>query len=364
MPADMNETLHDAAALPSHDVPLAGIERRLRTRRRQRIGAALVCGALLVGGIVSAGVLLTGGSEPSVRTTHSVASTATADPGLSVLLPNGWVQTPVDASSEPAVRLMVGTSTIPPDTSAQPCFVPMTPPLAGHAFVQLSEFDVLDQALPPRPSDFSAARPDSQKDCTTPGTDGVSTGVGTSYQYSFQDRGRNFVAIVTIDLANSAELRAQALSVLNSLVVTPNTDVTLQTLLPENVPTTSVPPSTVPTSADTKAITTAFLGWIDTKPADSAIVGNYVEDFAHIRASIAAAAAANGQPNSYTGRIDAITRIGANEADVTYSFLINGQTAVPNLQGKAVKIDGVWKVSRDTVCVALAMGPTRCPPRS
>jgi len=358
----MNDTLHDVAARPSRDVPLAGIERRLRTRRRQRIGAAATCGLLVASLMVGAGVLLTdGGSQPIVRTTHSVASTANADPGLSVQLPDGWVQTPVDASSEPAVRLMVGTNMIPPDTSAQPCFAPMTPPLAGHAFVQLSEYNVLDEALPPRPSDFSTAQPNLEKECMTSGADPFS--VGTSYEYSFQDQGRNFVAIVTIDLANATELRAQALSVLNSLVVTPTTDVTLQTLLPA-VPTTSTPPSTVGPSDDTRAITAAFETWIASKPPAFNGVDGVIEDWASIKETAKKAADLVGNPQCYTGHVDAITRVGASDADVIFSFFCDGQPATPShAQGRAVKINGVWMVSRDTVCETFAIGEARCPAR-
>jgi hypothetical protein len=32
--------------------------------------------------------------------------------------------------------------------------------------------------------------------------------------------------------------------------------------------------------------------------------------------------------------------------------------------GRAVKIDGVWLVSRETVCDAFAVGGYRCPPRT
>jgi hypothetical protein len=125
-------------------------------------------------------------------------------------------------------------------------------------------------------------------------------------------------------------------------------------------PSTSRPASD---STDAKQITDAFLGWIDTKPRDA--VGAFVEDFAGIRSSILHAAATAPLPvDDYTGRVDSVTMIDAAHANVVYDFLNGGAVVVPGQHGVAVKIGGVWRVTRETVCEALAIGGTQCPPRS
>jgi hypothetical protein len=172
--------------------------------------------------------------------------------------------------------------------------------------------------------------------------------------FTFQDAGRIFQANVAVGPTSAPERLTEAYAVLNSLVVTPIA------VTPE--PITTVPPVTVPPSADTEAIKVAFLSWINTRPVDAS--GAFIEDFESIRDAVIGAAEANGHPDEYTGRVEAITRIGENDADVIYSFIIDGQPVVANLTGHAVKINGVWLVSRDTVCDALTYGPVHCPPRS
>lgn len=119
----------------------------------------------------------------------------------------------------------------------------------------------------------------------------------------------------------------------------------------------------LPRALEAQAIRAAFLGWTNTKPRDE--VGDYVEDFDGIRDSIVAAAAKAPLPvDDYTGRVDDVSMIDATHALVTYDFLNGGTVVVAGRTGVAVKIDGRWMVSRDTVCAALAVGGTRCPPRA
>lgn len=359
MPADVNDTFRDAAARPSHDVPMRAIERRLRTRHRQRIGAAVASGALIASLIAGAGVLLTGGaSKPIVRTTHPAEALASGG-GLSVNLPDGWVQIPLDGAPHPVV-LAVGTALLAPGTQAD-CAT--GPEHATDAFVLISIYGE-DSAIPnDRPGDFAnaahneAACPLSAEATTTtsgPGTSTSTPSFGRVLSFEFADNGFVLRAHITFGTDTPPSRQAEAFAVLNSLRVVAT--------LPSQVQTTV--PSTVPRSDDTKAITAAFLGWINTRPYDSDAEAQFIEDYANIRSAIHAAGVINGDPGGYTGRVDAITRVGANDADVIYSFIHNGQVAVPYQHGHAVKINGVWMVSRDTVCAAIAIDGTKCPPRA
>jgi hypothetical protein len=49
---------------------------------------------------------------------------------------------------------------------------------------------------------------------------------------------------------------------------------------------------------------------------------------------------------------------------VDYTLLWDGVPQLGRRTGAAVKIGGVWKVSRDTECALLSLGGLTCPPRS
>ncbi len=361
--ADFNESLQNAAAKPSREAPLSAIKTRLRRRHRLRQGAVGVCAVALVG-LVGGGIALSSDDGPTVR---AVAPATTPPspyanlPSASVTLPESWVQSPVESVGNPAAILFVGTeAALEPTTwvtATFNCSPASTPDVARAAYIVVSAYlgthetpSQVGGTVEPidRPADFSTAQTSSRSGC------GIADVITTETEYTFRDQGYTLSASVILK-GETPELRAEAFAVLNSLVVTP------YTAIPEPVPPT-VPPSTVPASADTEAVTAAFLGWIDTRPIDAS--GVYIEDFASIREAVIGAAAANGHPDDYRGRVDAITRVGENDADVIYSFIIDGQPVVANLRGHAVKIDGVWLVSRDTVCEALLQGPVHCPPRS
>lgn len=366
--ADFNDSLQNAAAKPSREAPLSAIEARLRRRHRLRQGAVGVCAIALVGAL-GGGIALSTDDGPSIKTglPPAAAQVTGGDPAISVELPDGWVESPI----EPPFRfdyeiLAVGTVLQPTGAAHHVC--QEAPEFHDDVFVQLQEFThviVASEAIDapvlaygerdefvPRPSDFSAATPNQRLSCLTNDPTMNWRGIG----FSFEDQGRLFNATIGFGPASTPERAAEAFAILNSLVVTPLTDIPISE---PTIPT--VPPSTVPPSAETEAITAAFLGWIDTRPIDAS--GVYIEDFASIRDAVIGAAEANGHPDEYRGRVEAITRVGETDADVIYSFIIDGQPVVANLRGHAVKIDGVWLVSRDTVCEALLQGPVHCPPR-
>jgi hypothetical protein len=131
---------------------------------------------------------------------------------------------------------------------------------------------------------------------------------------------------------------------------------------------TSTPPSTstspVAGTPDTDAIRTAFLGWIDAQPKDA--IDAYVEDYPSIQDSLRQGMAQHSPEDlpKYSGRVDSIDLVDSTHADVQYSILFDGTPQFAGRQGQAIKIDGVWKVSRDTVCALVAVGGITCPPRT
>ena len=70
-----------------------------------------------------------------------------------------------------------------------------------------------------------------------------------------------------------------------------------------------------------------------------------------------------GKTGTPSARIDSVTLVDDTHALVTYSILLNGQLSLPNQHGTAVKIDGTWRVSRDTYCALVAQGGIQCPPK-
>ena len=50
-----------------------------------------------------------------------------------------------------------------------------------------------------------------------------------------------------------------------------------------------------------------------------------------------------------------VTFTSPTEATVTYDLMINGQAVLAGSTGKAVKVDGTWKVSQLTFCTLTAL---------
>jgi hypothetical protein len=113
-----------------------------------------------------------------------------------------------------------------------------------------------------------------------------------------------------------------------------------------------------------KAIRTAFLGWMNAQPHDD--ISEYVEDHASILESLRQGMAQHSAAGlaKYSGRVDSVQIVDATHAAVRYTILFDGKPNFANEPGEAIKIDRVWKVSRDTVCNLLTNGGITCPPRS
>lgn len=355
MSVELRSRLHAAAARPSGDAPLPAIEARLRTRRRRRLGAVVVGGVTAVALVATVSIaVLTGDGGPTVRTTDPAQSTTAAyGLGFTVDLPPGWVETRYSVDVVQPV-LFVGTEVV--SRGSVPC--PSDPAGAIWVISQRATWtprpnpEGRDPQPAPmsRPADFTVAEPFAVSTCTAT-TNGTESELS---EYAFIDDGQIYEASLALGSEASDERRAEAFAVINSL----RTE--LDVIEPPTVP-TSDPPITVPASADTAAIEAVFARWLSTKPPEFAGGAEMVEDFDALVETLRAAAADVGNPQAYSGQVDAVTSIDGDRAEVVYSLLANGQPAYPGMRGSAVRIDGVWKVSRETICDYVAIGRIRCP---
>lgn len=97
-----------------------------------------------------------------------------------------------------------------------------------------------------------------------------------------------------------------------------------------------------------KEITDAFVTFFDgNTPADKKIT--LVENGSTFATAITQQASSPMAAGS-TAAVADVKLDDTTNATVTYSILINGSPALPNQNGKAVNIDGQWKVAAATYC--------------
>ena len=63
----------------------------------------------------------------------------------------------------------------------------------------------------------------------------------------------------------------------------------------------------------------------------------------------------------YEGRVESVTITDTDHAQVVYTILHGGQVAFSQRVGSAVRVNGQWKVSTETVCSMLRIGGITCP---
>jgi heat shock protein HslJ len=126
---------------------------------------------------------------------------------------------------------------------------------------------------------------------------------------------------------------------------------------PRNTPGTTAGARDVSAEA---AIRGAFLGWIDAQPHDAA--GPYVQDFASIVGAVRRGMAQHSAADlaRYSGRVDSVAIVDATHASVRYSILFDSSPQYADQPGEAIKVGGVWMVSRATVCHLLTYGGITC----
>lgn len=81
-----------------------------------------------------------------------------------------------------------------------------------------------------------------------------------------------------------------------------------------------------------------------------------LEDGENLTEAIALLAALAPPPEVKTATVTAIEFTDAENAGVTYDFLIDGKPVLPGATGTAVLDDGEWKVSKTTFCTLASLG--------
>jgi hypothetical protein len=392
MRTDVRDLLAKAAAEPASELDVdAVVDTARRRHRRTRIGIAVGCVAAVA---AVAGGLALRSEDGSVQVAAGLRQAASTvpdgwtelnlrDAGIALAIPPGWVQFErrVPAGPGPtegttaSEAVVVGSAAVTRTGEISACTEVggQTPDVPG-TWVSLYEIhgsqlgtgvvlptELSGQAVIDRPADFR----------TVSGTRGT-CGTSASYEIvAFQDAGRVFLARMVTTDAKATDLGIGA-QILNTLRVDPATaetpvapvtpEVTTTTPTPTPAPTPTAPPLVV-NNADEAAVRDVFLAWIDAQPRSA--LDDVVEDFASIRAAHEEGVAQHSADDlaKYAGRVDSVRIVDDTHADVVYSVLFNGVPQFALRPGEAIKIDGVWKVSRDTVCDLLKLGGITCPPR-
>lgn len=392
MSPDVREALRRAAAEPSAELDVRTLVRTSLRRKRRRTGVAggsivVVVAALVMGGLAlsepSAEVAITPRDTPNVP--EGWIEVKVPDAGLRLAMPREWTQLDTVAvptsSPSPAGTaeevLVVGNQELNRRGVIDACSgeVPSGPGVwlslfelrgfeTGSALMLPSGVGMTTSEIADRPLDFRTAR-GAEMSCPPAGGIGVSNSLRS---HVFRDGGRLFLARM-VGIGEYSNAQALALEVLNTLRVTPlpsestNSNVNVT---PSPIPVTA-PVDTGSAGAparDDAEIRAAFLGWIDAQPKDN--VAQYVEDGAGIADALRQGMSQHGDDalSRYSGRVDSIQVIDATHADVRYSILFNGQPQYSMRPGKAIKFNGKWMVTRETVCELLAVGAVLCPPRA
>jgi hypothetical protein len=107
------------------------------------------------------------------------------------------------------------------------------------------------------------------------------------------------------------------------------------------------------------AIADVFHTWVSRPDVDTTVT--ILEDGDALRDTIDQVRIQNPGSADHSATVSAVTMIDDTHALVTFSILTDGQVALADQQGAAIKIDGSWKVSRATYCATISHGAVRCP---
>jgi hypothetical protein len=377
MSTDVRTLLHDAAERPSREPDVDGALRAAHTRRRRHRGvvaaATVVVVALAVGGValgtgggggpVSIHTLQTAPSIPDGWTTIDVGR------GVQLSVPSGWsgFGLPDDALHAPGY-MSVGIGSAPIkygmgnwcqtiEAGGEWLVLYELPPETAEALGQKA-LPSINPAMTERPSDFAASTP-AIADGSCPSTE--------LRQWLFIDSGRYFLGWL-LTPANHPDNVSLGEQVLNTLRVEPadstttTTVPTVSTTAPSpTAATTTTSPPDIGAGEDEAAIQQAYERWMDDQ-TDAGLDAS-TEDPDAVRRPSHEGWAQHSPDDlaQYEGRVESITLIDADHARVVYTILHGGQLAFANRTGTAVRLDGAWKVSTDTVCSMLSLGGITCP---
>jgi hypothetical protein len=391
---ELHDLLDRGAAAPSSDVDVDALVRAARGRRHRRVGVLAAAVVVLVAVVGGAVVLAQPSSTVSIPTHPAAAAPAgwsvvTNDDGdVSLAIPPEWTQ--LDPWGEEA--LAVGTHAFSRTGTIMPCDMPSAQvPVSAGTWVTVFEYrglqpnDEFPMALVPalrttdgwvgdRPADLRTAVV-STGSCgvaTPPGRPPLTDFVPDYEVVAFRDSGRVFVALLVVTDAADESSFDLPYQVLNTLTVaepdttTPTAAVTTPTTGPTG---STVPPTTAQTdpvnvSADEAAIREVFLAWINAQPKDA--LDDIVEDFASIAETHRQGVAQHTEADLalYSGQVDSVTIVSPTRAEVQYTILHGGVPNFSRMPGEAIKVDGKWMVTRQTVCTLLKYGGLTCPPRA
>jgi hypothetical protein len=384
MTTDLRDALHEAAASPSRDVNVGALVASAKRTKRNRYlvaGSLVACLAIALSAFAvathsakSSNVAI-GASGSNDDTPEGWQRIELPDQGLFIAIPPEWNQvTAVDTLSPPLLVVGVGESSFDPRLA---CLTSRDgQPLVKGTWLSLYE----------SPADGVPGAPSRPADFTDPANSGmVDTGCNEGMEavaavelvsYKFLDHGRLLQAtIVTTELPDRTNEQL-ARRILNTLRVEPLGDGDASSTTTASGPssgpssgpvptiTTLPAPEYVPTTADETAIRDLFLAWIASYPAYD--VSPWVEDGASIQDAWNQGLAQN-PPNiqaHWKIRVDNVSIVDDTHADVQYSLLWDGFPRYDHMPGAAIKVDGTWKVTRNTVCNILKYGGITCPPRS
>jgi hypothetical protein len=393
----LRDLLDRGAATPASDVDVDALVRSARGRHHRRVG--IIAGAVtaVVAVVIGAVVLAQPSSEVSIRSRPAAAVPAgwnvVVRGDVSLAIPPEWTQ--LDPWADEAIT--VGSAAFSRTGTIIPCpFAGAHVPAVAGTWVTVFEYrdlqrnDEFPLALVPalrttdgwvidRPADLRSA-------VTSSGSCGAGTrqvgpdpstpppAIGRYEVVAFREAGRVFVALLATKDAADDSAFDLAYQVLNTLQVgEPGTTPTSATAVttPTTGPTaTTVPATTVPATvpaiagSDAAAIRDLFLAWINAQPKDD--LEGIVEDFASIAETHRQGVAQHTEADLalYSGRVDSVTMIDDTHADVRYTILHGGQPQFSMMPGQAIRIDGKWMVTRETVCELLTHGGLTCPPRA
>jgi hypothetical protein len=400
MSKQVRERLEAAASLPRRNIDVDALMERAQHRRRRRLGA--IAASLLM--VVTAGVAVFAVSDGADTTSVKIAPAGQlnampsppdgwkritlGDARFSIDVPDEWVQSELDVNEEegPTNLLVVGSSPRPYPGVIAGCFPPERIPTTPGVWISLYEFqekgsfqfpnggytDVAN--LPVRDENTFAAGGNGPR-CTADGTYSES-GPNTGLDIAFRDQGRPFDARMIVIGGVGGPPEALARQVLSSLRVFGDADGGGDVVAaPEPTTTTNelaMPPvttlapvaiETFPIGADDEAdVRATVTGWL--AGVDAGMNRAYIEDADSIEAEITAAIAyrvSKGVPG-LRAEIASVGSIDADRALVTFTARTSG-LALPFRDAVVLKVDGEWKVSRDTVCMLLAQAHVTCPQR-
>ncbi len=385
----IRELLDDAALEPNAALDVDELERRARRHRRRTISVAVTTG-VVVAVLVAVGAVAvqTEDHASSVRTPAAESATApellrraaSADGTVSIDLPEGWRQLPT-IGGEPVEVLVIGTDDRPDSGVLTQCPPTLTvDPELPQVWVSIFEYlpgmplsapggkgSFELEVIGDRPADFRAAPP-LEASCVSasdhdPGRSGPDNHIARNL---FRDGDRVFLAQIVAVGDDHLSALANARVLLNTLRVEPRTagaDEEMQAAVEEHQDHLQALEEEKARVDDEGAAQVAVMRWLDAPSSEAG--REYIEDYDALADALREGEAQHAPDAlaAFSGRVEAATLIDADRVEVRYTLLQYGRPLYPNIVGTVVRIDGTWKVSRETVCDLLARGGVMCPPR-